>query len=129
MSLSGVIKRCAHQGTPLRAWANLSEQLWGCQCLTPFEMEMLGRVMLHGLIFPRLEKPDNCCCGIVKVCLEFESSPLWNSTFLPCSERDSGFPVLETISSFVLRHHVPKCWSECETLAFRNMKSKGGLKW
>lgn len=129
VSLSGVTKRCAPQGTSLRGWANLSEQLWGFQCLTPFETEMLGRVMPYGLIFPRLQKPDNCCCRTVKVCLKFESSPLWNSTFLPCLERDSGFPALETISSFVLHHHVPKYWSECETLALRNMKSKDGLKW
>lgn len=119
----------SHQkmGTALRGSANLSEQLWRFLCLIPFEKEMLGRVMSYGLFFPRLEKPDNCC-RIVKVGLNFEASPLWNSTFLCCLERNRGFPVLES-TSFVLHHHVSKYWSECDALAFRSMKSKGGLKW
>lgn len=70
-------------GIPLRGWANLSEQMWRFQCLTPFEKEMLGRVTPYGLIFPSLEKPDNCCCRIVKG-LKFESSPLWNILELSC---------------------------------------------
>lgn len=78
--------------------------------------------------FSRLEKPDNCCWGIVKVGLKCESSPLWNSTSLSCLERDRGFAVLETVSSFVLHRLMPEYWTKCEALAFRNTKSKGGLK-
>lgn len=54
--------------------------------------------------FPRLQTPGSWRCGAVKVCLESESSPLWNGTFLSCLEKNSGYPVLETISSFVLHH-------------------------
>lgn len=69
--------------------------------------------------FPRLQTPGSWRCGAVKVCFESESSPLWNGTFLSCLEKNSGFPVLETISSFVLHHHVSKYWSECEAQAVR----------
>lgn len=52
----------------------------------------------------------------------------YSGTYFPnVPDKDSAFPVLETISSCVLCH-VYKCWSEFEMQAVRNRKSKSKQK-